>query len=735
MRFPILLALALVACDPDPGADAGPGDAGTDAGRTYVPEPFAPTEATRAYCQGDDDAIEERITEILADLSQAEKVSLMHGAGVMLVDGTWHVGGVERLGIPGLDMLDGPRGLSSFTGLTGTAFPVGMMRGATWDPALEERVGAAMGRELRASGASVLLAPTINILQHPRWGRAQETYGEDTHHMGEMGVAFIRGVQSEGVIASAKHYAVNSIEDTRHEVDVSIDERTLREIYLPHFRRAVQEAGVGSVMSAYNQVNGLYCDLNTHLLREILKDEWGFAGFVESDWILGTHGDVESVRAGLDIEMPSNAFFRNLRRELAAGAIEEREIDDSVRRILRAQLCFGLDTRDRVRDDPSARETPEHLALAREVATRGIVLLRNEGPVLPLDPSGSFVVLGRTAAIENIGDGGSSSVTPSDVVTALEGIAARAASVTHLEGTTLDAAGEAAVTAADAVLVITGLTEEDEGEADISAGDRDTMELRSEEIALIEAAAALNPSVVVVLEGGSAILVEGWVDGVAAILHAFYPGSEGGPRDRRLALRRREPLGAAAVLGAGGGGGPAALRQRLDVGHLRLPPRLPPPRERGDRAPLPLRLRAHLRRLHLRRAGGGLDHPRARRNPRGPRGRDERRHGPRGRDRAALRHGHRLAGDAGADRSPRVRADRARPGRVGDGRAERAGPRPRLLGRGGERLGGRGDRLRGQRRPERRGPPAERDDRRGVKNPPKFGVCVRVRTGGTPSRR
>lgn len=525
MRLSLALVLLLFGCggptDPDAGMDAGP--------RDYEPAPFAPTEATRAYCPGDDDAIEARITDLLRRLTPEEKIALMAGGGLGIVERSWLVPGNEAYGIPGFHMLDGPRGLSRFANVNGTAFPVAMMRGATWDPALEERVGAAMAREIRTVGGDVILAPTINILRHPRWGRAQETYGEDVHHMGEFGVAFIRGAQSEGVLASAKHYAANSIENTRHVVDVEIDERTLREIYLPHFRRAVQDGQVGSVMSAYNQVNGLYCDLNSHLLRDILKGEWAFAGFVESDWITGTHGDATSVQAGLDIEMPANFEFRNLGRALAAEEITEPEIDEAVRRILRAQFCFGLDARERVLDDPSGRETPEHLALARESAARGIVLLRNEASALPLSPGATLAVLGRIATVENIGDAGSSQVMATDVVTALEGLEARSTgTVRHIAGTTLTAGDEATVSAADAVIVVTGLTIDDEGEAELGAGDRTTLSLRDEEITLIETVSALNPNVIVVLEGGSAILVEGWVDGVAAVLHAFYPGSEGG---------------------------------------------------------------------------------------------------------------------------------------------------------------------------------------------------------------
>ncbi len=551
--LPALIGLALLGCgapaDPDAGAEAGPE---ADAGAPHTPRPFTPTEATRAYCPGDDDAIEARITAILRELSVEEKVRLMAGAGLELVDGTWGVPGDGARGLPGLHMLDGPRGLSRFSGKRGTAFPVAMMRGATWDPELERRVGAAIAIEARSAGADVLLAPTINVLRHPRWGRAQETYSEDPHHMAELAVAFVEGVQAEGVLASAKHLAANSIEDTRHAVSVELDERTLREVYLPHFRRVVQEAHVASVMSAYNRVNGLYCDLNPHLLRDILKDEWGFAGFVESDWILGTHGDGESVRAGLDLEMPSNANFRFMRRALLAGEITEHDLDDAVRRIARAQLCYGLDARPRTLDEPGMRETPAHLALAREAARRGAVLLENAalpggGDALPLDRAtvGAVVVVGRNAAVENIGDDGSSSVTPTEVVTALEGLEAAAAPalVTHLPGDRVAPANEAAVRAAGAVIVVTGLTKDDEGEGEIGAGDRDTLALPASERALIAQVASLNDRVIVVLEGGAAILVEDFVDDVEAILMAFYPGAQGGHAIAELIFGDAAPSG------------------------------------------------------------------------------------------------------------------------------------------------------------------------------------------------
>ena len=529
--LPVALAATLMAGCGDDREDAAPpapdGGAGgrVDAGQDLSPDP--------AYCgAGDAAAVERRVADLLTQLTVEEEIALMHGAGILPTDGVWLVEGNEELGIPGLRMLDGPRGMSSIGGLQATAFPVAMMRGATWDPGLEEQVGRAIAREVLSGGANVLLAPTMNILRHPRWGRAQETYSEDVHHMAEMSVAFIGGVQSQGVLASAKHYAANSIEDSRFDVDVQIDERTLREIYLPHFRRAVVEAKVASVMSAYNSINGLTADQQAHLLSDILKGEWSFAGFVESDWVLGTHGDAESVRAGLDIEMPTAMHFSGLPGALERGEIGEQEIGESVRRILRAQFCYRLDERPVVQDDPTMRETPEHLALAREVARRGLVLLRNEGGVLPFGAGvQSIVVAGRNANVENIGDTGSSAVAPTDVVTALEGLTARAGdavNVTHLPGTTIGPEELEIIGAADAVVVVTGLQAGDEGEGVVGAGDRIDLAVPPEEVELIRALAAAHPAVVVILEGGSAFVTSEWDGEVQGLVHAFYPGSEGG---------------------------------------------------------------------------------------------------------------------------------------------------------------------------------------------------------------
>jgi beta-glucosidase len=481
------------------------------------------------FCNDSFPAVDSRIDELLEALSLEEKVQQMHGSDLLPQDGVFLTPTNGPHGIPGFGMIDGARGVSKGAG-NGTAFPVGIARGASWNLDLEERVGEAIGREVRARGASVVLAPVTTVIRHPRWGRSQETYGEDPHHIGRMGTAFVHGAQQH-VIASAKHYAVNSIEDTRLNVDVTVDERSLREIFLPHFRRVVEEGKVGSIMSAYNSVNGQFCDENPHLLRDILKGDMGFRGFVESDWVFGSTDTVTSALGGLDIEMPFASIYGGpLVAAVNAGDVPESIIDDAVRAILRTKICFQLDTAPPVAD-PAEIETPEHIALALEAAQESIVLLKNAGAPLPFDRDtiGTIAVVGPLADVENIGDNGSSDVAPSYIVTALEGIQAAAgpATIVHvIDHTTL--AGQTALAAADAVVIAAGFTAADEGESIIGAGDRDTYNLAAAQEQLILDVAALNPATVVVLYGGSAVGVEAWIDEVEGLLMAWYPGMEGG---------------------------------------------------------------------------------------------------------------------------------------------------------------------------------------------------------------
>jgi beta-glucosidase len=487
--------------------------------------------------------IEDRAHQLLDQMNLTEKTGQMSGDIPLLQGLTWlfmayndrpvPAGENQRLSIPGIRFSDGPRGVVMNQS---TCFPVAMARGASWDTALEERIGEAIGVEARSQGANLVASVCINLLRHPAWGRAQETYGEDTHHLGEMGAAAVRGIQRH-IMACAKHFAANSIENSRLWVDIRMDERTLREVYLPHFKRCVDE-GLAAVMAAYNKVNGHYCAHNRHLLKDILKGEWGFEGFVMSDFVYGVH-HATAANAGLDMEMPFDTHFgRRLRKLVREGTVSEKTVDEAVLRILRQKIRFaqvgqtGAYRRDRVL-------SREHKALAREAARKSIVLLRNQ--VLPGSTKRSLpfrfadiktlAVIGRLATAPNIGDNGSSRVRPPYVVTALEGIreaAPQSMEILHCYGRSLDRAA-ATARRADAAVVIVGYTEKDEGERILrKGGDRKILTLRPNDEALILRVAAENPNTVVVLIGGSAIITEAWRERVAAILMAWYPGMEGG---------------------------------------------------------------------------------------------------------------------------------------------------------------------------------------------------------------
>ncbi len=368
----------------------------------------------------------------------------------------WPAAAVARLGVPGIRFADGPRGCVVGPA---TCFPVSMARGATFDPSLEERIGRAVGAELSAVGATYTGAVCMNLLRHPGWGRAQETYGEDPHHVGELAAALTRGLQTR-VMACMKHFACNSMEEARFRVDVTVDERALHEVYLPHFRRVAGE-GVASVMSAYNSVNGEWCGQNGVLLTDILRGEWGWDGFVTSDFIAGLHDAVLSVRAGLEIEMPfRQQRARDLPAALADGRLDPADVVARVEAIVATLLRFA-DVAVGAEPDPSVLASPGHRALAREAASASMVLLRNEGRLLPVRRDlRRVVVLGRLARVANLGDGGSSEVLPPEVSTLLDGIrgAFPTADVVHHDSDARAAEG------ADLCVVVVGLTKEDEGE-------------------------------------------------------------------------------------------------------------------------------------------------------------------------------------------------------------------------------------------------------------------------------
>ena len=489
-----------------------------------------------------DGDLEARVDELVSQMTLEEKLAQMSGDTTAIVGRElWHVPGVERLAVPPFKMSDGPRGVGVHEGAT--VFPVAMARGASWNPELERSVGEAMGRELRAVGGNVLLAPAINNLRHPSWGRSQETYGEDVHHLSRMGVAAVQGIQTY-VLANPKHYAANSIEDTRFQVDVTVDERALREIYLAQFRAAVHEGGAASIMSAYNSVNGQFCGENVTLLRRILKEEWGFDGFVLSDFVLGTHPD--SARNGLDLEMPSANFFRDLPAQIESGDLSEEVIDDAVRRMVRKKLQHKLDQPSPV--DESVVASAEHLAIAQAASTEGTVLLKNDSGALPLDMAtlDRIAVVGLLADTANTGDTGSSSVRPAFVITPLQGIqdaVGEQVAIDHIDKDVLDAGDLATIEAADAVIVVTGLTAEDEGEGIIGAGDRVDLGLSEERVKLIKDAAAANDRAIVLLEGGGAITMGDWLPDIEALLMIWYPGQMGGHAAADLLFGDANPSG------------------------------------------------------------------------------------------------------------------------------------------------------------------------------------------------
>jgi len=458
-------------------------------------------------------------------------------------------GNNRRLAIPPLAFSDGPRGVAMHHS---TCFPVAMARGASWDRDLQLRVGDAIGQEIRAQGGNFCGSLCINLLRHPAWGRAQETYGEDPYLLGEMAVALMQGVQCHNVMGCAKHYAMNSIETARFKVDVRVDERTLREVYLPHFKRLV-EADVAAVMSSYNKVRGDYCGESAYLLRKVLKEDWGFQGFVMSDFFFGVHDGVKAAKAGLDVEMPAPLKFG--RRFLAAVERDEVPrgvIDEAVRRILRRKIDY-LTRPDPIRYDAHLVVSREHAELARETAEQSMVLLKNEGGLLPLEKSKlkTLAVMGRLANVEDTGDHGSSRVYPPYVVTPLSGLRrylGANGSVVYEDGADLARAKQAALTA-DAVVVVAGCDYRDEGEyipqvpVPERGGDRTSLTLHPDEVELIRAVALKNPRTIVVLVGGSAIMMEEWKEKVGGILMAWYSGMEGGTALARILFGEVNPSG------------------------------------------------------------------------------------------------------------------------------------------------------------------------------------------------
>lgn len=533
--------------------------------------------------------IEEQAQALLAQMTLQEKVWMLNGNWDPMSNTEKYqnmynpipieTNGCPRLGVSPVAFSDGPRGVVMGHS---TCFPVSMARGASFDPDLEKRIGEVIGKEARAQGANYFGGVCINLLRHPAWGRSQETYGEDPFLLGELGQALTEGVQEHNVIACVKHYAVNNIENSRFWVNVVADERTMREVYLPHFKKCI-DAGAASVMGAYNLFNGDHCCESQTLLTDILRDDWGFEGFTISDFVAGVRDTKKAIEAGLDIEMPMPIHYqRNLLQAVEEGRVAEETVDTAVLRVLRTLLVFE-NTPDKMAYTQDLVASQEHIELAREAAEQSMVLIRNEQGVLPFQkPVKRILVAGELGDRANTGDVGSSNVSAPYVVTPLEGLRNYFGAETEIVFCTereLDkAAAEAA--RADCVIIAVGNDKHDEGEyigpgtsdefsfgdaiakgyanmgktasgfdeplpndEGAQGGDRTTLSLRPAQIELIKCIGGINPNTVVVLVGGGMIVTKEWEDTVPAIVYGWYSGMEGGNALPRVLFGDVNPSG------------------------------------------------------------------------------------------------------------------------------------------------------------------------------------------------
>ncbi|MET0769322.1 MAG: glycoside hydrolase family 3 C-terminal domain-containing protein [Solirubrobacteraceae bacterium] len=482
------------------------------------------------------------MADLVAQLTLAEKAALCVG------DSFWAMRGVERLGVPSIVLTDGPHGVRrqqalDDAGLGGsrpaTCFPTGSALAATWDVALLEEVGTALGREARAQGVSVLLGPGANLKRTPLCGRNFEYFSEDPLLSGELAGAWIRGVQAQGVAASLKHFAANNQEHRRYSVDALIDERALRELYLAGWERAVTTGAPWTVMCAYNRVNGPLCSEHHELLTEILRDEWGFDGIVMSDW--GAVDDrVAALAAGLDLEMPGFGQPNDtaLARAVADGRLAMAALDRAAERLLRL-----VERTAPARDEGHAYDAEAHHALARRASAAATVLLKNEGGLLPLAPDADVAVVGAFASEPRYQGSGSSGVNPYRLDDARSALGERPYAPgygRHDEApdpALLDAA-RALARGRDAVVAFVGLTEAYETEG----YDRRHLRLPPAHDALVEAVAEVNANLVVVVANGAPVELP-WRDRVPAILEAYLGGQAGGSAIADVLTGAAEPGG------------------------------------------------------------------------------------------------------------------------------------------------------------------------------------------------
>jgi beta-glucosidase len=471
---------------------------------------------------------------LIAQMTLDDKIALLHGASRSVYAG--YVPANTRLGIPALYLEDGPAGVAD--GMTGvTQLPAPVASAASWDPALMQHYGQVIGSEEAGKGASVTLAPTINIVRDPRWGRAFESLGEDPYLSGQMAAADIQGIQSQGEIAQVKHWAVYNQETNRNTSadDAIVSDRAMQEIYFPAFQTAIDQGHVGSIMCSYSTINGTYACQNSYL-NQVLRDQFQFPGFTTSDWY-ATHSTVQAANNGLDVQMPNDSYYgAALKAAVLNGHVSMATLDQHVRNILRTMFALGLFDHPHTGSPSATVTSPQHTQAALQTAEAGTVLLKNDGSVLPLDSARihSIAVIGADAGPHaQTAGGGSASVNAPYVVTPYQGISRRAGrgmTVRYAEGVApngrlpggpslLDQAVQLAKSS-DAAIVFASDFESEY--TDLTA-----IDLPGQQNQLIAAVAAANPNTIVVLNTGSAVTMP-WADAVKGILEAWYPGQEDG---------------------------------------------------------------------------------------------------------------------------------------------------------------------------------------------------------------
>jgi beta-glucosidase len=466
---------------------------------------------------------EQRATLLIKEMTLDEKITMLHGVHPIPIKGyVGYVPSNPRLDIPALTLADGRAGVGNGARDV-TLLPAPIAAASSWDTGLIHEYGKVLGQEQWSKGTNVELGPSIDVVRVPEWGRTFESYGEDPFFNGQMAIAEIKGIQSEGPIADANMYLTMNQESNRFKEDSIVDQRTLQEIYLPPFAASIEEGHVGTFMCAYVKTNGMYSCENADLLTDMLRKQLHFDGWVMSDWG-ATHSTVASIKNGLDQEMPGDTYYgKALKAAADSGQVSTQDIDNHIRAILVPMFRQGLFDKKQPGNWAANVRSPQHDAFSRLVAEQGTILLKNDGNLLPLSPKTSIAVIGEAGNTKPKAEGGGSSgVTAPYVISPFDGIRKRVgadAQVSYADGSDLSKAAATARSADVAIVFVH--TDETEGK------DRPDLKLPGNQDQLIAAVAAAGKKTIVVLDTGGPVLMP-WIDSVAGVTEAWYPGQEDG---------------------------------------------------------------------------------------------------------------------------------------------------------------------------------------------------------------